>query len=292
MKIKQIFKGLLIFLSLLLLYNIFYIIGALAVSSLIPNIQSEPGILSNNLGLLIIGIVNTLLIISLIKCSKLSGLKLIIGLSFSYYGVSTFLTQIETWYFLSKITVTKELLFRLFIMGLPISFIFIPLAIWVLGKGKIIEPYIYTLSFKQWFKKLGIISIVYVALYWISGYFIAWQNPDLRFFYGSSVDIIPFWEHTISTINTDPWLLPFQVLRGLLWAFFSIIIIQNSKTNLWLTMSLMAAFLTVPQLLGLLLENPLMPNASVRLSHFIEGIVSNVAFAIFLSWQLYPKNKK
>lgn len=50
------------------------------------------------------------------------------GLSFAYYGTVTFVMQIETWYFLSDLTVGAELLPRLFIMGIPVALFFILLA--------------------------------------------------------------------------------------------------------------------------------------------------------------------
>jgi len=136
MKITSVLGWVLRFVILVILFNIFYIGGAQAVSGLIPNIKSEPGLVSVGTGILIISIVNTLLVIGLVLCSCWSGWKLALGLSFAYYGAVTFIMQIETWYFLSNLTVDAKLLPRLFVMGIPVAFFFVPLAVWILGRGR------------------------------------------------------------------------------------------------------------------------------------------------------------
>ena len=295
MNIKQIFIWNMRFALLLMLFYVFFISGTLAISGLLPDSSSEPGLLPNNIGFLIIGISNTLLVMALVLSSRWYGWKLVLTMSFAYYGAVTFLTQIETWYFLSNITVDEKLLFRLFIMGLPVTFVYIPLAVWILGKRRgmdndesnsdIVMPA------RQWVWKLIVIALAYLVLYWSAGYFIAWQNPDLRTFYGSPGDIIPFWKHTVNTLSTNPGLFPFQILRAILWTICTLPIVYGSKMNIWCTTILLGLFLTIPQCLGLILENPLMPNASVRFSHLIEGASSNFIFAGIIAWLLHRKHE-
>ena len=279
---------------LLLLFFILFIIGSMAVSGMLPDIESEPGLVPGNIGFLIFGILNTLLIIALILSSRWHGWKLALALAFAYYGAVTFLTQIETWYFMSNITVSAKLLPRLFIMGLPVAFVYIPLAVLILGKGRTnstIEPTAAVIMpVKQLLFKLLGIALLYIVLYWGAGYYIAWQNPDLRSFYGSPGAILPFWEHTTNTLRTDSGLLPFQALRAMLWTLCAIPIIRGSKVNAWWTAILLGLFFTIPQISGLILENPLMPLASVRLSHMIEGIASNFVFGMITVWLLYREH--
>jgi hypothetical protein len=295
MDIKKYLKWFGRFTILLLLFYILFISGTLSIAGLLPDIKSEPGAISNNIAFLILGISNTLLIIGLIQSSRWNGLKLILLLSFAYFGAVTFLTQIETWYFLSNITVNNKLLTHLFIMGLPIAFIYIPLAVFILGKYRTKEnskPIIaYKMPWKQMAWKLFIIVVMYLVLYWCAGYYIAWQNQELRAFYGSPGDITPFWKHTFNTFSNSPNLFPFQVLRALLWTLCTLPVIYGSKINIWWTSILVGLFLTIPQNAGLLLENPLMPIASVRMSHMIEGFVSNFTFALIIVWLLHREHK-
>ncbi|HUX57480.1 MAG TPA: hypothetical protein VMV77_10930 [Bacteroidales bacterium] len=279
---------------LLLLFYVIFISGTIPISGMLPKIKSEPGFLPDKIGFLIFGIINMLLIMGLILSSRWSGWKLALSLAFAYFGAVTFLTQIEAWYFMSNITVDKNLLPFLLIMGLPIAFVYIPLAILILSKGRaknIVEPAsAFKISAKQLMWKLFAIIIVYIVLYWSAGYYIAWQNPELRAFYGSPGNITPFWEHTTNTIITDPGLFPFQALRAMLWTLCAIPIIRGSKVNAWWTAILLGLFFTIPQISGLILENPLMPIASVRLSHMIEGIASNFVFGMIIVWLLHREH--
>jgi hypothetical protein len=277
-------------LLLILFYGLF-IGGSTAVAGLLPDAESEPGLVPGALGFLIFGVLNVLLIVGLILSSRWRGWKLALTLSLAYYGAVTFLTQIEAGYFMSDSTVTAQILPRLFIMGLPVAFVFIPLAVWILGKGRAAENVAPAaeigIPVPQLIGKLFLIAIVYVVLYWSAGYFIAWQNPDLRAFYGSPGAIVPFWEHTSRTLQTDPGLLPFQMLRALLWTLCALPVLRGSKLPVWGTAVLVGLFFTIPQVSGLMLENPLMPSASVRLSHLIEGLASNFIFGMIIVGLLY-----
>ncbi|MBG7631695.1 MAG: hypothetical protein IZT56_14860, partial [Bacteroidetes bacterium] len=216
---------------LLLLFYVFFISGSMAVSGMLPDIESEPGLIDGNIGFLFFGIINMLLIFGLILSSRWNGWKLALLLGAAYFGAVTFLTQIEAWYFMSNLTFDQKLLPRLFIMGLPVAFVYIPLAIWILGKGKTKEKIKstspITIPVKQWIWKLIVIAIVYILLYWSAGYYIAWQNSDLRAFYGSPGDILPFWEHTANTFHSNSELFPFQAIRAMLWALCAIPIIHG-----------------------------------------------------------------
>ena len=293
MNVKEILIWTGRFALLLLLFFILFVIGSMAVSGLLPDIASEPGPVPKDIGFLIFGVLNTLLIIAMILSSRWYGWKLTLVLAFAYYGAVTFLTQIETWYFLSEVTVTAEILQGLFIMGLPIAFIYIPLAVLILGKRKAKETVANVATAripkKQLMLKVIAIALVYIALYWGAGYFIAWQNPDLRAFYGSPGAILPFWEQTANTFN-DSGLFPFQFLRGLLWTLCAVPIVHSSKLKTWHTAVLLGLFFTIPQVLGLILENPLMPSASVRLSHIIEGFASNFTFGLIIVWLLHREH--
>lgn len=281
------------FIIIALLYILFFVVGSMAVDTLIPDLPSEPGMVSPQVGLLIMGVFNSLLIIALIESSRYRGWKLAFGLACAYYGAVTFIMQIETWYFLTDVTVSEELLPRLFIMGLPVPFLLFPLAVFILGKAKADHEPIVSLEpvkpLKEWVLKPVLIAVAYVILYWTAGYFIAWQNPELRAFYGSPGDALPFWQHTLNTLRDEPGLFPFQALRGLLWALFALPVIYGSKWSRFSTALLVGLFFSIPQNIGHVLANPLMPLASVRLSHLIETAISTFIFGVIVACLLYRK---
>lgn len=283
------------FFGLFILFYIFYLGGAQTISGKLPAIKPEQGLVPIGIGLLLVGIANTIIVAALVLSSKWGGLRLSLLLSLAYFGAVTFVMQIETWYFLSDITVNAELMPYLFIMGLPVAFLFVPLSVWILGKGrklvKSISHNAIAIPFKQWVWKLSIIAVSYVTLYWLAGYFIAWQNPELRTFYGSPGAITPFWEHTANTLKTNPGLFFFQVMRSMIWTLCALPIIFGSRLNAWWTALLVALLFSIPQNLGHIMENSLIPAASVRLSHFIETASSTFIFGLIVVWLLHRKHE-
>ena len=278
---------------LTILYYPIWILGTLAIGDLMPTTTSEPGLVSDANGMLILGLINTVLIIGIIVSSRWYGWRLALLLALAYYGSFTFITQVETWYFLTDLTVSPKLLPRLFLMGLSIPFIYIPLAILICNKWKKREVIIgyknMLMPFKQLLLKLGILAVTYLVIYWLAGYFIAWQNPELRAFYGSPGDIAPFFEHTFDTFSDSPSLILLQLARGILFAAIAIPIILGSRVKPWLTGLLVAFLLAIPHL-SHIMPNPLMPIASVRLSHMVETATSTFIFGLIIVWLLHCRH--
>lgn len=292
---RSAFNWIFKFFLLFVLFLVLFMAGSLLVADVMPDQSiSEPGLVSPLAGLLIIVVANVLIISALILTSRWHGLKLALSLALAYYGAVTFLMQIETWFFLSAITVGPELLPLLFLMGIPPAFIFIPLAVLILGKWRGVtasshDPAL-VMPLKQWVWKLAFIAVVYLILYWTAGYFIAWQNPTLRAFYGAPGEAQPFFTHTINTLRDDPMLFPFQILRALLWVACALPIVRGSKVKPWGTAVLVGLLFSVPQNIGHILANPLIPFASVRLSHLIETATSTFLFGLIVVWLLHREH--
>jgi hypothetical protein len=139
--------------------------------------------------------------------------------------------------------------------------------------------------------KLAVLVLLYLVLYWGAGYFIAWQNPELRAFYGQPGDPLPFWTHTANTLRREPMLFPLQVLRALLWVLCALPIIRGSRLKPWWTALLVGCLFSVSNL-GQIIANPLMPVASVRLSHLIETASSTFVFATLIVWLLHRETNR
>ena len=293
---KSLFKWAFKFALLYVLFNATFVIGSMAVAGVIPaSADMEPGLVSEGSGLLIVSLACLFVITALILTSRWSGWKLALSLAFAYYGAVTFLMQIETWYFLSAITVGPQLLPRLFLMGIPPAFVFIPLAVWILGKGHAPaddspNPTL-VMPARQWVWKLAAIALAYLILYWGAGYFIAWQNPELRAFYGQPGDAVPFFASIANTLSNDTMLFPFQILRAMLWTLCALPVIRGSRFNVWWTALLVGLLFSVPQNIGHILPNPLIPIASVRLSHMIETALSTFLFGVIVVWLLHREHR-
>lgn len=293
--VKSSLKWIWRFALLYVLFIVLFMIGSMASAGVMPtNIQSEPGLVSPTNGILIIALADLLVIVALILTSRWRGWKLAISLALAYYGAVTFLMQIETWYFLSSITVSPQLLPRLFLMGIPPAFLFIPLAVWVLGKGSATADttsnFWAGMPVQQWIWKLVAIMVVYLVLYWGAGYFIAWQNPELRAFYDQPGEALPFFAHTVDTVQNDTLLFPFQAFRALLWVLCALPVIRGSGVGPWWTALVVGLLFSVPQNVGHIIANPLLPVASVRLSHLIETASSTFVFGAIVVWLLHREH--
>ena len=295
MSFKKFFSYTLRFILIFILVTVFYVIGSGVLAGKLPTAGAEPGLVPDEIGLILICLAETVTISSLILTSRWSGWKLVILLPLAYYGATTFIMQIETWYFLSDLTVSPEVLPLLFLMRMPLCFIAIPLAILILGKGKAQKNdapnRASVMPVMQWVWKAAFLAVVYVVLYWSAGYFIAWQNPELRAFYGAPGEIVPFWTHTLTTLQDGSNLFPFQLLRGLLWMLFALPVIRGSKVNVWWTALLVGMMLALPQNISHILSNPLIPIASVRTSHLIETASSTFVFGLIVTWLLHREHQ-
>ena len=179
-------------------------------------------------------------------------------------------------------------------MGMPTAFLFVPLAVVILGKargpadsGEPNDRLVMPVS--QWLWKLALIIVAYWVLYFGAGYFIAWQNPELRAFYGGE-DPGSFFLQMQVILTTDPWLAPFQALRALLWTLCALPIIRMTAGSPWRAALLVALLLAVPSNLGHLLANPLIPAASVRMSHMIETMSSTFVYGLIIVWLLHRRH--
>jgi hypothetical protein len=142
---------------------------------------------------------------------------------------------------------------------------------------------------KEWLWKLGVIYLAYLVLYYTAGYFIAWQNPEVRAFYGAPGEALPFLQQMWHIFTTDPWLTPYQLLRTLIWVAGAYLIVRGSRLPMWQTALIVGLMLSVPQNIGHLLPNSLIPLNSVRISHLIETASSTFVFGLIVTWLLYPK---
>lgn len=289
----NILKYFLRFILLMLSFFILFSVGGTFVSPYLPDITPEPGPVNDMVGLLIISVATILVIVLMILSSRWHGWKLIIAMSLSFYGIVTFLTQVESWLFLTGSTISAELMPRLFLQGMPVAFIFIPLAVVILGRARKPAaneaPALMKITATEWIWKLVVIIVAYEILYWCAGYFIAFQNPELRAFYGQPGEILSFFDQLKYVMANTPGMFPFQALRALLWTAFLLPLLWGSRWNLWQTALVVSLLCSVPQNVNHILSNPLIPLNSVRLSHLAETAPSSFIFGLIVTWLLYPK---
>jgi hypothetical protein len=264
------------------------------VAPYLPGTPPEPGPVDQLTGVVIVSMACTLVIVLMIASSRWQGWKLIAALALAYYGAVTLVTQLEAWYFLYGRTIGADLMPRLFLQGVPVPLLFIPLAALLLGRvraggdeGEAIAP----LPLGQWIWRLAAIILAYLALYHLAGYFIAWQNPAVRAFYNQPGPALPFGQQMLSLLAVDPWLNPYQALRALIWTACALPILRGSRWSRWQTALVVGLMFSVPQNIGHILPNSMIPLNSVRISHMLETASSTFVFGLVVAWLLFPRRK-
>jgi hypothetical protein len=237
--------------------------------------------------LLAVCFLETVVMARLILRSRWTGWRLIAAIFFVFYGVTTFMPQIESAVFLTRLP--PGMLPRLFLMGALIAAPFSVLAVLILGKRKaeivsdegdsrLVMPA------SDWAWKLAVIAIVYVILYFTFGYFIAWRNPAVREYYGG-IDPGSVVSQMGSVVRDTPWLIPFQVLRAMCWVALALPVIRMMKGQWPETALSIGLLFAVVMNAQLLLPNPYMPEP-VRMAHLLETASSNFIFGVFVGWLL------
>jgi len=222
--------------------------------------------------------------------SRWHGWKLVAAVFFIFYGIMTFMSQIETAYFLRMAPLLPPgMLPKLFLAGAIIAGLWSPLAVLILGKFRR-QTFEYTpnprlvMPFGEWAWKLTLIITLYLILYFGFGYFVAWQNPDLRSYYGGT-DPGSLLAQMKTVAQNTPGLILLQFIRALLWTALAVPVVRMLKGPWWEAGIAVSLLFTVLMGFQLLIPNPYMP-ATVRISHFVEVSASNFLFGWLMVWVL------
>jgi hypothetical protein len=235
---------------------------------------------------LIVMLLQTIALAYPIVRSKWSGWKLALAVFLLYFGTVTFMGQIESLIYLGD-KMPSEMLLALFAMGLFAAVVFSPVAVLVLGKWKANGEGFMTSGHREpasageWAWKSALGGAVFLSLYYLFGYFVAWKNPLVREYYGGT-DPGSFFAQMSSIVEGTPWMLPFQYLRGLLWVALAVLVIRMMKGSWWQVAIGVSLLFTVPSFY-LLFPNPMMPDA-VRMAHLVETAPYQFLFGWFVVW--------
>jgi len=294
MNIKTVLLRLFQYVTLTVLFAIIYAGSSMPLAPYMPSMAlSEPGPIPSPLDMLVVCAVQALVVMTILLSSSGYGWKLALLIGFSYYGINTFMADIEAWYFLEDLTLPPGLLPRMFAAGLATAFIFVPLAVIVLWKirkpGAAATQQDAHMPASQWAWKLAVLVPVYLLLYFGAGYFIAWQNPELRAFYHGA-DAANFFQAMVNNWQNDPGLFSFQAVRSLLWVLFALPVARMTRGNLLWKALVVGLWLGVPFNIGHIMANPLIPLASVRLSHMIETASSTFIYGMIITWLLHRRH--
>ena len=201
-----------------------------------------------------------------------------------FFGTVTFMNQIESLVYLDD-KMSEGFLPGLFLMGFVVAAVFSPIAVVTLGKWKAIPQSMQVpdpdLRLGKWGWRIAAAGLVYLCLYYLFGYYVPWQDPEIRAYYGGT-DPGSFLAQMKTVAQHTPWMIPFQFVRGVLWVLLGLLVMRSMRGPWWHAGLATAILFSVPALY-LLFPNPIMPEF-VRMTHLVETLPYQFLFAWFLAW--------
>jgi hypothetical protein len=219
--------------------------------------------------------------------SRWHGWRLSVAIFVVYFGTVTALTQVESLVYLGD-KMPGSLTSGLIAMGFFVAAVFSPICVLVLGRWKAslafdqVSPP--ALNLGQWGWRVLASGAVFLCLYYLFGYYIAWQDPALREYYGGT-DPGSFFAQMKGIVVATPWMIPLQYVRGLLYVGLGLLVIYSMRGPWWQAGLALSLILAAPALY-LLFPNPVMPDFP-RMTHFIETLPYQFLFGWFLAWFLH-----
>ncbi len=221
--------------------------------------------------------------------SKASAKKTVLFAILSLFGIGQFMTQIETLFFLDAFPVLTALDgWLIMLSGLIPLLVVVPLAIKFFGT-KPSEPFVPRVDVKKLCLMLGLAGLLYAVIYFLFGYFVAWQSADLRLFYSGSVNDLGFMGQLANNLNTNPIIYPFQFMRGILFAGFAVPLLFLFDKKREFILSCLLVYLTTAVVL--LIPNILFPD-TVRIQHLYEMASSMLVFGMIAGTLLWKVRNK
>lgn len=271
------------------LFICFVIGGMLSGLSESGSDESDPeavAAVAQTAGLLLLScFITVLTVIPLLWYTRWRGLKLSLAVFILYFGISTFMTQIESIFFNSALAIPADMQGQIILSGLIVAILFAPFSVWIMGKMRGIGEVASSMPTRQLLTKGLLLGFIYLCVYLLFGYFIAWQSAAVRLFYQGNSDIVPFGQHMLGIVTDGPALIFFQLIRGVIWASLAWLVIQMTEGSWWIKGLIIGLLFGVMATGGLLLPNPFMP-AEVRWAHLWETSSSNFVFGFIAGWIL------
>jgi len=217
--------------------------------------------------------------------SRWTGWRLVATIFFVFYGVTTFLSQIETVVFLQYLVeiVPAEMIPRLFLNGAITAALFSPLAVLIHGRmRKAEEPQEpnrrLVMPWTEWVWKLALIAVIYVVVYISFGAFVAMPLAGEAF------------QEYYANLQLPEWILLFQAIRAMIWTALALPVIRMMKGRWWEAGLAVALLFSVLMGALLLVPTEFMPDA-IRLAHFVEVSSSNFLFGWIVVWLLHRRQR-
>ncbi len=212
------------------------------------------------------------------KNSRCKGFNLYLAVIGTVFFVLSIMTQIETILFGSAFKGLQIWDIWMMVVGEMISITLVGFLLTLILKRKAKENETQKIDIKKFVFYMVVNGLIYLVIYFVFGYFVAWQSEELRIFYSGSPVDVGFIAQMRNNIENSFMVLPIQFGRGMLFTISIIPLLRMKwKHKYDYLVSVLAVFLCTA--MGLIIPNFLFPDA-VRIQHFYEMISSMFLFGI------------
>ncbi len=237
--------------------------------------------------MLTVSALNTAVVLLFIYRSTLKSWKLAATVFLIMFGIQYFMAQIETLWFNDSLQLPLHGIYAIISGGAITAALFAIAATWITGNfrsGQTATSKNVKISWPSFIKMTVLLAVViWPAVYFLAGYFIAWQFEAVRVFYSGTAEMASFL--TMMRENFASGLYFFQIFRGVMWVLIALLVITAAEGK-WLRKAiLLGLLLTVLGSSGLLLPNPYM-SEPVRMAHLLETSTSNFFWGMIMAWSL------
>jgi hypothetical protein len=271
-----------------LAYLIAFVVAyGLVMRGIPPDPTAAESSLSPGAAMLLAAALNTAVMAWLILRSRIRGRRLALRMTAVFFGVQTFMAQVESWIFQFSPGFAAHLpaamIPRILLAGFLHACLWVPVAVWILGRwtaasspeSAVPEPFVTKPGL------FGIAAAAYVILYFVFGYYVAWRSPAVRDYY-QGTDPGTLWLQLRSVLGDTPWLPLAQLLRGLAWTLLGLATVRSMRGAVVEKALALGSLFAVVMNTSLLLPNPYMPYA-VRMVHLVETSSSNFLFGVLVA---------
>jgi hypothetical protein len=234
--------------------------------------------LAAGIGLLYVAFFFSGLLLYICKRSNWFGLKLFFAIITLHFGITVFLTQIESYVFLDQLVniLPKGCLPYLVLDNSISTILFSLLTVTVAGKWKQRNIPKENRRLKmppvEWAIKLFTLGVLYYFVYTQFGRFVmvplAGQEASNSYYAG---------------LEMPSWMFAFQVFRGIVWVLIAVPLIQMFKGNRLETAVIVGLSFSILMGINLLIPVPFMPD-KIRIAHLVEVMTSNFTFGVIVSF--------
>ncbi len=234
--------------------------------------------------LLLVAFLHTAVLSYTISRASQSSWRLVGALFLAFYGTLTLMVAIESVYLPDALP--PDIVVPMLVNGGITTFLFscAVVLIWERWRADVSEPRVgrnMTASWIGWIGRFALIGVIWGFLFVLFGALV---------FLPLAKALAPEALATYINLDMPPWVLPFQVVRGIFWAALALPLLRILKGPGWMRALTLGLLFSV--LMGATLLRATDLPVGLRMAHLVEVAGGNFVFGACVAWILGSRRCK